>query len=178
MRRTAWFVGRGCCGLLLILIGLAVTDVKAQVFVPTGLMTRARIGHSATLLQDGRVLIVGGCDFTGCREPSASAEIYDPDSETFTKTGLMTFPRVNHSAVLLLDGRVLIVGGCRAACSTSSAELYDPATGTFSRTGDMSVGHDFTAAVLLRNGKVLVVGYLMAQLFDPVSGTFVPVGSG
>jgi hypothetical protein len=164
--------------LLLILIGLAVTDVNAQFFVPTGRMTRARNGHSATLLQDGRVLIAGGCDPfpLSCRDSSSSAEIYDPDSETFSETGSMIFPRRVHSAVLLLDGRVLIVGGCSGDCS-GSAELYDSASGTFSRTGDMSVGQPYTAAVLLRSGKVLVVGYRTAQLFDPASGMFTSVSA-
>src|SRR5262245_23107500 len=162
---------RSFFGVILLLM-LTVTDVKAQVFVPTGHMIQARRGHSATLLQDGRVLIAGGCDPLFCRDASYSAEIYDPASETFTATGAMTFPRTAfHSAVLLLDGRVLLVGGCSGECS-SSAELYNPATGTFSRTGDMSVGQPYTAGVLLRSGKVLVVGYRTAQIFDPASGTF------
>src|SRR5262249_4784699 len=69
---------------VVLLLMLAITEVKAQVFVPTGHMTQARRGHSATLLQDGRVLIAGGCDVS-CRDGSSSAEIYDPASETFTE---------------------------------------------------------------------------------------------
>ena len=155
----------------LVLIGLTAVDLQAQVFVPTGNMTRGRIGHSATLLQDGRVLIAGGGDPSiGYRDASSSAEIYDPDSEAFTETGAMISPRTLHSAVLLLDGRVLLVGG-------STAELYNPATRTFSITGYMSVPQDVGAAVLLRNGKVLVVGSLTTELFDPASGTFVRLGN-
>jgi len=160
---------------LLILIALAVTDVNAQVFVPTGHMTRARGGHSATLLQDGRVLIAGGGSPLAYGEASASTEIYDPDSETFTEIRSMTSPRASHSAVLLTDGRVLLAGGCAAPCSIS-AELYDPPTGTFSKTGNMSIAQAVHAAVLLRNGKVLVVGSLTIELFDPASGTFASLG--
>jgi len=154
--------------LFFLLLGLTVADLQAQVFVPIGHMTRSRIGHSATLLQDGRVLIAGG-------EPTGSAEIFDPDSGTFSETGAMTSPRFVHPAVLLLDGRVFVAGGCGEPCSIN-AEIYDPATGTFTPTGNMSVAQDVSAAVLLRNGKVLVVGYLTAELFDPASGRFEYLG--
>src|SRR5262245_37553143 len=157
-----------CLGLLLI--GLTVVDLHAQVFVPTGRMAKGRIVHSATLLQDGRVLIAGG-------EPTGSAEIYDPDSGTFAETGAMASVRYDHSAILLRDGRVLIVGGCRRgeACPVN-AEVYNPDTGKFKATKDISVAQDVNAAVLLRNGKVLVFGGLTTELFDPVSETFVPIG--
>src|SRR5215475_12680890 len=159
--------GRRSLGLLLILIGLAVTDVNAQVFVPTGHMTRVRIAHSATLLQDGRVLIAGG-------DSTPSAEIYDPDSGTFAETGDMASVRYNHSAILLRDGRVLIVGGCKwePPCRVS-AELYNPDTGQFSATGNMSVAQDVgnAVSVLLRNGKALIFGDLTTELFDPASET-------
>jgi hypothetical protein len=68
-----------CLCLSLILMALAVTDLRAQSFVPAGTMTRPRDGNSATLLQDGRVLIAGGDD------SPPSAEIYDPLSGTFVR---------------------------------------------------------------------------------------------
>ena len=71
--------------LVFILLVLTVTDLRAQSFVPTGRMTKQREGHTATLLQDGRVLIAGG--------PDSSAEIYDPISGTFAATGIMTIRR-------------------------------------------------------------------------------------
>ena len=77
-------------------------------------MTTARYGQTATLLADGRVLIVGGglgtTDF-GIQDAHASAELYDPASGTFTATGSMYTPRGDHTATLLSDGRVLITGG-------------------------------------------------------------------
>src|SRR5262245_261677 len=144
----SWTARRSSFCLVLFLIGLTVVDLKAQVFVPTGRMTRSRILHSATLLQDGRVLIAGG-------DSTASAEIYDPDSGTFAETGAMASVRYSHSAVLLRDGRVLMVG-CRPSACPSNAELYNPGTGQFTATGSMSDAQTVGAAVLLRNGKVLV----------------------
>src|SRR4030095_15856115 len=119
--------------LSLILLALAVTDLRAQSFVPTGSMTTPRVGHPTTLLQDGRVLIVGG-EISTSFPPSA--EIYDPVSGTFAATGAPTLRRQGHAAVLLRDGRVLVIGGC-GVCT--SADLYDPSTGTFAPTGEMSV---------------------------------------
>lgn len=99
----------------------------------------------------------------------------------FLPTGGMSFPRTQHAAARLSDGRVLVVGGDSPCCPRlplSSAELYDPLTGTFSLTGSMSTGRDFPTATLLASGKVLVVGAgASAELYDPAAGTFSPTGS-
>jgi hypothetical protein len=81
------------------------------------------------LLQDGRVLIVGGVDSEHVLE---SVEIYDPATGKFTETGSMAAPRVYFSSTLLNDGRVLIAGGAgvNGSCSAST-ETYDPSTGKF-----------------------------------------------
>jgi len=156
----------------LILLALAVTDLRAQSFVPTGTMARQRYGNSATLLQDGGVLIAGGDNFSGL---APYAEIYDPLSGIFRETGAPIQRRSGHAAVLLRDGRVLLVGGCQPCAAI--AELYNPRTGTFTRTGDMSVAQWVYSAVLLKNEKVLVVGHMTAELFDPATETFVSVSS-
>jgi hypothetical protein len=129
-------------------------------------MTRPRSEYSATLLQDGRVLIAGGDP-----DKTPSAEIYDPLSGTFAGTGAPIQLRIGHAAVLLRDGRVLLVGGCQPCAAI--AELYNPKTGTFARTADMSVAQYIYSAVLLKNGKVLVIGTVTAELFDPATETFV-----
>jgi Galactose oxidase, central domain len=138
-----------CLCLSLILMALAVTDLRAQSFVPAGTMTRPRDGNSATLLQDGRVLIAGGEGELA----APSAEIYDPVSSTFAETGALIQKRSFHAAVLLGDGRVLLVGGCQPCAAM--AELYNPKNGRFTRTGDMSVAQVVYSGVLLKNGKVL-----------------------
>jgi hypothetical protein len=82
-------------------------------------MTAARCGHTATLLQDGRVLIAGGFDSTDAA--LASAELYDPATGAFSPTEPMLAPRAKPTATSLKDGRVFIAGGRPA-----SAELYQP----------------------------------------------------
>src|SRR5438046_693432 len=84
-----------------------------------------RTGHAATVLADGRVLITGGRD--GAGTIVATAEIFDPATETSTAVGALVTARVSHTATLLPNGRVLIAGGTSATGSLSSAEIFDPA---------------------------------------------------
>ena len=119
-------------------------------------MLESRSGHTATLLSDGRVLIVGGMRRN--QDFYKSAELYDPASGKFRQTGNMSVGRVGHAAVLLRSGKVLIVGGWIGHETTDSAELYDPATGTFSQVGKMAARRSAATATLLDSGDVLIVG--------------------
>jgi hypothetical protein len=137
-------------------------------------MVHARSGHCASLLTDGRVLIVGGSD--------ATAEVFDPVTQTFSATGNPSEARKDATATRLPNGKVLIAGGQDGAgTSLSSAELYDPSTGTFTPTGNMHAPRAQHTATLLTNGKVLLVGSVKetgsAELFDPASGLFSATGS-
>src|SRR5690349_10154949 len=147
-------------------------------FIKTGDLNVPRVGHTATLLNDGRVLIAGGRSMTkGVVTPLSSAELYDPASGTFSLTGNMTTGRSYHTATVLFDGRVLITGGDDGNYEgITSAELYDPATGTFSAAGHMSEARG--AATLLSTGKVLLSGAndRSLELYDPATGTFGPTG--
>jgi hypothetical protein len=145
-------------------------------------MTTARYSRSATLLSDGRVLIVGG-DVDG----SGTAELYDPASGTFTATGHMV-TQSGGTATLLNNGKVLIAGGGKACPGGGNGcyivdrpELYDPVTGTFTPTGDYADRSGDTwygtwglaaPATSLPNGKVLIAAEPMAELYDPANGTF------
>ena len=93
-----------------------VYDPPTGAFAPVGNTMALRLGHSATLLPDGAVLIAGG---------DASAELYDPATGTFAFAGRMTRARTDHTATLLTDGTVLIAGGYGWNALTS-AEIYRP----------------------------------------------------
>jgi hypothetical protein len=139
----------------------------------TGSMVVGRVGHTATRLLDGRVLVAGG-DSSG-----TSAELYEPTTGTWSRTGSTSVGRFGGLATLLLDGRVLVAGGGLGPNDTS-VELFNPTTGTWSPTGSTSLCCPSTAT-LLRDGRVLVTGVganvTSAELFDPTAGTWSPAGS-
>jgi hypothetical protein len=142
-------------------------------------MTAARGLHTATLLNNGKVLIAGG--------NYQAAELYDPAKGTFSPTGDMTESGAD-TATLLTNGKVLITRSTQFFVE-NHADLYDPATGTFTRTGSI-VDADPTkipnttpgqnpSAILLTNGTVLIAGGTQgdfwatgAQLYDPSTGSF------
>jgi hypothetical protein len=169
---TAVLVLRSFLGLICVGQVVAASDV----WIPTGSMTEPRRDHRAALMNDGRVLVVGGLSATG--------EIYDPVSGTFTSAGdTIFFHGLDPTATTLADGRVLITGGNGASMS---AEIYDPVTDAFSPTGGMNRARFNHTATLLSNGQVLIVGgkasivsenVAVAELFDPATGTFTLTGA-
>lgn len=116
---------------------------------------------------------------------NAAAELYNPATNNWTATGSLNQARYVHGAVLLPDGRALIMGGTAFGSNNlDSAELYDPVAGTWTYTANMSVARGFFDPVVLPNGKVLVAGGRApvfetdsAELYDPATGTWAPTGS-
>jgi len=119
-------------------------------------MSTRRGFHTATLLNDGRVLVAGGVDG---KHTLGTAELYDPATNTWSATDSMTTSRQSHTATLLADGKVLVVGGWDdSGASLASAELYDPIAGTWAGTGSMGTARGSQQAVLLSGTKALVAG--------------------
>jgi hypothetical protein len=181
-------ISRIAIALLLLSISGVASNAGAQTWVPTGSMATPRLDHTATLLPNGKVLIIGGCGNSGPNPFTSSAELYDPATGTFSLTGSMTTARCRHTATLLPNGKVLIAGGSVFTDNQlANAELYDPATGTFTPTGSMANAREAHTATLLENGKVLIAGgdvgpfcqtpLSSAELYDPATGTFAPTGS-
>jgi hypothetical protein len=178
--------GAGPC-----LASAEIFDPRTNTFKATGHMADARCGQAAAPLGDGRVLVTGGGAVYGDPTPFASAEIYDPKTGKFSRTGPMAVARIGQTATRLADGRILVAGGNDAGYHPfASAELFDPESGTFGPTGPMHDPRAWYAATLLADGRVLVTGgdsenwnydgpfNTSAEIYDPTSGTFDPPSAG
>lgn len=141
-------------------------------------MRAPRESHTATLLPDGRVLVIGG--HRGRREEMevhASAEIFSPQTRRFEPAGALEIPRHKHDAVLLSDGRVLVIAGADRTDRVhyATTELYDPRTGEFVPGPSMAHRRYKIAgtSVRLADGDVLVTsGAPVAERLDRESGSF------
>ena len=148
----------------------------------TGSLNIARVGHTATLLPNGMVLVAGGEDFSSS---FASAELYNPATGSWIATDSLNTARAAHTATLLPNGMVLVAAGYDDTSEAfASAELYDPASGTWTFTGSLNTGRDQHTATLLPDGKVLVAGgfgnsgsLASAELYDPAIGSWSATGS-
>jgi hypothetical protein len=152
-------------------------------------MTTARAGHTATLLNNGMVLIAGGCSTCSYNLSGAlsSAELYNPATGTFTAlAGSMVTARALGTATLLSDGTVLINGGVNSSgIVTAAAETYNPVQKTFTAAGSMISTRAGHTATLLLNGRVLMAGgdnlyaevVNSAEEYVPSSRQFTPVGN-
>lgn len=158
-------------------------DPVTGTFAVTGSMGVMRSGHTEVQLLNGRVLVAGG---NGPASSRTTAEVYDPQSGTFSPTTAgMTAERAFHTGTRLADGRVLIAGG---EGSGGTAELYDPATNMFSATGSMGAPRVLHSATLLGNGTILITGgwssgsqqgftSASAEVYDPATGGFSMTGA-
>jgi hypothetical protein len=180
-------------------------DPKTRTWSSAGRLNTARFAHTATLLANGKVLIVGGNQTppngnlpTGA-DPVSSAELYDPQTNSWSLAASMLTARALHTATLLHDGRVLVAGGTESSSDDpsielASAELYDPATNTWMAAPPMASARANHSATLLSDHRVLVTGGTdrlldyptgtapaaglnTAEFFDPTSDSWSPAPS-
>lgn len=163
-----------------ILASAELYDPGTGEWTATGPMLGIRTGHAATLLPDGKVLVVGGGNSSdGNGGPLATAEVYDPATRSWTAAGNTIGSGPGRTATLLHNGKVLVTGGIGENLEALAvAELYDPGTRSWTATGDMVEARSGHRAMLLLDGKVLVAGgSLSAELYDPSTGQWTATAS-
>jgi hypothetical protein len=188
MLRLSGLAMLGCRTDLLTAASLAKSGFAGETYEPVRLASRmhaARVGHTATLLPDGQVLVAGGENDAGCT--LTSTEIYDPATQTWSLTAPMHVARAGHFAVRLRTGEVLVIGGLSTSAGsqqtsqvplvTSSAEIYSPSTGRWQPTKPVPGAFLGGSALLLQVGTVLVVGLTSTGIrstagFDPHTGAW------
>lgn len=169
-----------------------IYDLQADRWTDAAPMVTGRVGHSATLMADGRVLVTGGKigPYLG-RRFATTAEIFDPAAGTWSAASPLLAPRTNHAAVGLADGRVLVVGGYDANNIAKTAELYDPACDKWT---SMTAGNQLYSSpslALLADGRALALTYsayptevksgtelrgsILGDMFDPAKGTWAAI---
>lgn len=147
-----------------VLNSAEIFDPKSGGWRFTGSMNHPRAGHVATLLGSGKVLVAGGRDVSSEGVvPVGSAEIYDPETETWTVVGDLIQARHRHTATLLPSGEVLVIGGRDRvgeanAGVLSTCEIFDPVTQTWRHGAPLLQGRSHFTATLLADGDVLAVG--------------------
>jgi hypothetical protein len=136
-------------------------DPATGTFALTGSLHLGRGSHTATRLLDGRVLVTGGFAAGADTNNHDTAEIYDPVTGTWSFAASMAARRGRHTATLLPNGDVLVVGGAQVGRLTSvnaTVEMYHPAANAWRLGPSMSTARTEHAAALLPNGEVLVAG--------------------
>lgn len=176
--QSIWFVSLGLFAVAVVLTTTEPAFCQASgTWTATGTLNLPRIGHTATLLANGLVLVAGGEDTQN--HLIASAELYNPTTGTWTVTGSLSTPRIDHTATLLTNGDVLVAGGV-STTYTATAEIYNPSTGKWTPTGSMTTPRAFAGAALMTNGQVLTAGgsnlngssNTTAEIYNPSAGTW------
>jgi hypothetical protein len=152
----------------------------SNAFRATGSLTEPRAQHAASLLPDGRVLLVGGNAASG--DWLQSAEIYDPARETFSATSSTLSRYQAPQLTRLRDGRIMLSGDTPDGIGTIlRVEFFDPATERFVAGATGTLRYPNHSATLLDDGRVLIgsTSYFGgSETFDPATSTFAPAGSG
>jgi hypothetical protein len=164
MAHTATLLGDGT----VLVVGGEDADsalASAEIYVPpmnswidTNPLSTPRSGHTATLLFDGRVLVTGGSDVEDAKNPIATGEIYEPGTQKWSPIANMTEARVNHTAVALSSGKVLVMGGSIGPSVSKTAEMYDPEKDIWLPAGHLGTAREGHTATPLSDGRVIIAG--------------------
>lgn len=169
--------------------GSSVATTSSEIYNPTTgnwnagpPMSQRRASYAWMILPDGRVLVAGGSGDPGGTSSTGSAEIYDPQSNSWSAAAPMNAPRYNAAFARLRDGRLLVAGGANGSSFLASAEIYDPETNTWTSTGSLPQQRGFIggSTTVLPNGKVLVHSAATSSgaptnevyVYDPAAGTW------
>jgi N-acetylneuraminic acid mutarotase len=156
------------------------TDASADKWFPVAPPSQSRAGASATLLPNGKVLLLGGYDSSLLD----TAELFDPASNTWTTAAPMLTGRTNQTATLLSNGDLLVVGGDsepEVDNDYRSAEMYDSVNNTWTSISTPAELQVAERAVLLQSGQVLLLGRFGtsmnnasqgAAIYNPVTSTW------
>ncbi|WP_437603000.1 kelch repeat-containing protein [Sorangium sp. So ce590] len=162
-------------------------DPATNTWSSAGSMSVTRHLHTATLLQDGRVLVAGGYKLNGNEMPEGrtGVEIYDPATGAWTAAAPTNLPRMQHTATLLPSGRVLVVGGggqiyggteeeiVVLVDAGETAEIYDPASDTWTLTPPPNFRHTWASAVApMSHGRVMAIGDEGAEIYKEANNTW------
>jgi hypothetical protein len=128
-------------------------------------MGETRATFTITLMPNGKALATGGWH----NVQTASSEVYDPNTGSWSPTGLMATPRNRHAATLLRNNKILVTGGDSILFQTSSSEEYDPSTGLWAMSSPLSIGRCNHTSTLLNSGIVLIVGGFTDENSNPIS---------
>lgn len=161
-----------------------IVDASKKAITWSGSMLQPRAHCTATLLNNGKVLIAGGQQFKPKigSIPLDSTEIFDPKTRTFSQGPKLTRTRYDHQAVSLRDGRVLLLSGASPGSKESPkcSDVYDPKSNTIKATGPQVFAADGQATVLLPSGNVLTcgsyVGSYNAQIYRADKNDFIDAG--
>jgi hypothetical protein len=159
--------------------GAELFNPATGTFQSAGAVVLRRTSHSATLLPDGRVVIIGGIPSGVPNAVTNLVEVYNPATATFSVMGNILQPRRSHTATLLPDGRILVAGGWPGGIAVPPAiaamEIFDPFTGTSEYIGDMAARRADHRVTALANGQLIITGgrsegpfLRTAEVFDPL----------
>jgi hypothetical protein len=163
---------------------LSMGAVPYAVWTNTDSLATARCAHTAAMLPNGKVLVVGG--YNSSDNTIGSGELYDPETGTWNFTGGLATGRAFHTATLLANGKVLIPRGYYGSGggALTRAQLYIPVSGTCGASGSLPIGRIRHSGMLLPNGKVFVAGgfttigayVATTQLYDPATANWSGTG--